>query len=58
VLIAEGLGVTAVAATLGHSPEETLRTYAAWWPDESEQIRSAMASVWEAQTDQHALIQT
>jgi integrase len=46
VLIAQGLGVTAVAATLGHSPEECLRTYAAWWPSEHEQIRAAVARAW------------
>lgn len=46
VLINEGLSVTAVAATLGHSPAECLRTYAGWWPDESESIRAAMARAW------------
>jgi integrase len=46
VLIAQGLGVTAVAATLGHSPAECLRTYAAWWPSEHEQVRSVMARAW------------
>lgn len=49
VLIAQGLSVTAVAATLGHSPEECLRTYAGWWPDESESIRSAMARAWSTE---------
>jgi integrase len=46
VLIAQGLGVTAVAATLGHSPAECLKTYAGWWPNEHETIRSAMARAW------------
>lgn len=50
VLIAQGLSVTAVAATLGHSPEECLRTYAGWWPDESESIRSAMARAWSLES--------
>jgi len=52
VMIAQGLGVTAVAATLGHSPEETLRTYAAWWPAEQDQIRSAMTTAWSRPADQ------
>lgn len=43
-LISEGLSVTAVAATLGHSPAVCLKTYAAWFPDEADQVRSAMAS--------------
>lgn len=51
VLIAQGLSVTAVAATLGHSPEECLRTYAGWWPDEHEAIRSAMARAWAEPED-------
>lgn len=51
VLIAEGMSVTAVAATLGHSPEECLRTYAGWWPSEHEQIRSAFARAWGAPTE-------
>jgi integrase len=46
VLIAQGLGVTAVAATLGHSPAECLSTYAGWWPNEHEQIRSAVGRAW------------
>ncbi len=46
VLIAQGLSVTAVAATLGHSPEECLRTYAGWWPNEHETIRAAMSRAW------------
>lgn len=46
VLIAQGLGVTAVAATLGHSPAECLATYAGWWPNEHEQIRAAVARAW------------
>jgi integrase len=46
VLIAQGLGVTAVAATLGHSPTECLKTYAGWWPSEHEVVRSAMARAW------------
>jgi hypothetical protein len=48
VLIAQGLGVTAVAATLGHSPAECLATYAGWWPNEHEQIRAAVARAWDA----------
>lgn len=47
VLIGQGLGVTAVAATLGHSPAECLATYAGWWPSEHEQIRTAIARAWE-----------
>ncbi len=47
ILIAQGLGVTAVAATLGHSPAECLATYAGWWPNEHEQIRAAVARAWE-----------
>lgn len=43
VLIREGLSVTAVAATLGHSPAECLKTYAGWWPSEDEVVRSAMS---------------
>lgn len=46
IFIAQGLSVTAVAATLGHSPEECLRTYAHWWPNEGEQIRAAMTRAW------------
>ncbi|MGE0878657.1 MAG: tyrosine-type recombinase/integrase [Acidimicrobiia bacterium] len=46
ILIAHGLSVTAVAATLGHSPAECLKTYAAWWPNEHEVVRSAMARSW------------
>jgi integrase len=42
VLIREGLSVTAVAATLGHSPAECLKTYAGWWPSEDELVRAAM----------------
>jgi integrase len=42
VLIREGLSVTAVAGTLGHSPAECLKTYAGWWPSEHELVRSAM----------------
>jgi integrase len=44
-LIAAGLGVTAVAATLGHSPAECPKTYAGWWPNEDEVVRAAMASM-------------
>ena len=47
ILIAQGLGVTAVAATLGHSPAECLATYAGWWPNEHEQIRAAVTRAWE-----------
>ena len=46
VLIAQGLSVTAVAAVLGHSPAECLSTYAAWWPNEDESIRSAFSRAW------------
>lgn len=46
VLIAQGLGVTAVAATLGHSPAECLRTYAGWWPSEGDAIRAAVERAW------------
>ena len=46
ILIASGLGVTAVAATLGHTPAECLATYAHWWPSEDEQVRSAVARAW------------
>jgi integrase len=46
VLIAQGLGVAAVAATLGHSPAECLKTYAGWWPSESEQVRAAVSRAW------------
>ena len=46
VLIAEGLGVTAVAAVLGHSPAECLRTYAAWWPSENDAICAALERAW------------
>ena len=46
VLIQQGLSVTAVAATLGHSPAECLKTYAGWWPSEHETIRAAMAAGW------------
>jgi integrase len=48
ILIAQGLGVTAVAATLGHSPAECLKTYAGWWPSEHEQIRAAVARAWSS----------
>jgi integrase len=48
VLIAQGLSVTAVAATLGHSPAECLAAYAGWWPNEHEQIRAAVARAWAA----------
>lgn len=46
ILIAQGLGVTAVAATLGHSPAECLKTYAGWWPNEHEQILTAISRAW------------
>jgi integrase len=46
VLIAQGLPVTAVAAVLGHSPQECLRTYAAWFPSEDEAIRGAVVRAW------------
>lgn len=46
VLIREGLSVTAVAATLGHSPAECLSTYAGWWPSEHDTIRAAMSRAW------------
>ena len=46
VLIAQGLGVTAVARMLGHSPAECLATYAHWWPNEDDQIRKAIARTW------------
>ena len=46
VLIAQGLSVTAVAAVLGHSPGECLRTYAAWWPSENDVIRTAHERAW------------
>jgi integrase len=46
VLIAQGLGVTAVAAVLGHSPGECLRTYANWWPSENDAIRVALERAW------------
>lgn len=46
VLIAQGLHVTAVAATLGHSPAECLKTYAHWWPSEGDQVRAAMDRAW------------
>lgn len=48
VLIAQGLNVTAVAAVLGHSPAECLKSYAGWWPNEDEQIRAAVARAWNA----------
>lgn len=51
ILIAQGLSVTAVAATLGHSPAECLATYAGWWPNEHEQIRAAVTCAWETPTD-------
>ena len=47
VLIGQGLSLTAVAATLGHSPAECLATYAGWWPNEGEQIRAAVARAWQ-----------
>ena len=47
ILIAHGLSVTAVAATLGHSPAECLATYAGWWPNEHEHIRTAVARAWD-----------
>ncbi len=53
VLIAQGLNVTAVAAVLGHSPAECLKSYAGWWPNEDEQIRAAVARAW-AVTDAQA----
>ena len=46
VLINGGLSVTAVAAVLGHSPAECLKTYAHWWPGENEKIRTAVAQAW------------
>lgn len=46
VLISQGLNVTAVAAVLGHSPAECLKSYAGWWPNEDEQIRAAVARAW------------
>ena len=46
VLIAQGLSVTAVAAVLGHSPSECLRTYAAWWPSQNDAIRAALEQAW------------
>jgi integrase len=46
VLIAQGLGVTAVAATLGHTPAECLATYAHWWPNEDDAIRVAITRAW------------
>jgi integrase len=49
VLIAQGLPVTAVAAVLGHSPQECLRTYAAWFPSEDEAIRGAVVRAWGRQ---------
>lgn len=48
VLISQGLNVTAVAAVLGHSPAECLKSYAGWWPNEDEQIRAAVARAWDA----------
>ena len=48
VLIFQGLNVTAVAAVLGHSPAECLKSYAGWWPNEDEQIRAAVARAWTA----------
>ncbi len=50
VLIAQGLPVTAVAAVLGHSPQECLRTYAAWFPSEDEAIRGAVVRAWGRQS--------
>lgn len=46
VLIFGGAPVTAVAAMLGHSPEECLRTYASWWPAEDEVLRTAVSGAW------------
>jgi integrase len=51
VLIAQGLGVTAVAAVLGHSPAECLKTYAGWWPNEHEAIRAALARAWASESE-------
>jgi integrase len=50
VLIREGVSVTGVAAMLGHSPAECLKTYAAWWPSEHEILRSAMRRAWANET--------
>jgi len=50
VLIAQGLNVTAVAALLGHSPAECLKSYAGWWPNEYEQIRAAVSRAWSGAT--------
>jgi integrase len=46
VLIRDGASVTAVAAALGHSPAECLRTYAGWWPEEGDVVRRAMEKAW------------
>lgn len=46
VLIRDGASVTAVAAALGHSPAECLRTYAGWWPAEGDVVRDAMTKAW------------
>ena len=48
VLISQGLNVTAVAAVLGPSPAECLKSYAGWWPSEDEQFRAAVARAWNA----------
>ena len=48
ILISQGLNVTAVAAVLGHSPAECLKSYAGWWPNEDEQIRAAVTRAWNA----------
>jgi integrase len=55
MLIAAGLGVTAVAATLGHSPAECLKTYAAWWPNEHDVVRAAMSVAMIAPSTGHAI---
>jgi len=46
VLIKNGVGVTAVAAMLGHTPAECLATYAAWFPSEDDVLRTAMSGAW------------
>ena len=47
ILIARGASVTAVAAMLGHSPAETLATYAAWFPSEDDVLRGLIGGAWE-----------
>lgn len=54
VMIAEGLGVTAVASTLGHTPAECLKTYAHWWPEDGEPIRAAMSRAWTDSAEEEA----